>query len=225
MSNCRGYGTPSVAQHTMMLILALQTNFLRYQQEVRDGAWQRAPMFCLMEHPIRELSGQTLGILGYGTLGRAVARLAEAFGMTVRVGQLPGRTPHADSLPFEQLLQEVDVLSLHCPLTDATRNLIDAAALARMKRGAHLVNTARGGLVDEAALAVALRNGHLGGAAFDVLTEEPPTRGNVLLADDIPNLIITPHNAWASREARQRLLDQTTENLRAWRDGAPIRQV
>ena len=223
--NCRDYGTPAVAQHALLLMLALHTSFLRYQQEVRDGAWQRAPMFCLMDHPIRELAGQTLGILGYGTLGRAVARLGEAFGMTVRVGQLPGRAAHPDSLPFEALLAQADVISLHCPLTDTTRNLIDAAALARMKPTAFLVNTARGGLVDETALAAALREHRIAGAAFDVLSEEPPRTGNPLLADDIPNLIVTPHNAWASREARQRLIDQTAENLRAWRDGAALRVV
>lgn len=225
VSNCRDYGTPAVAQHALLLMLALRTNFLRYQEEVRAGAWQRSPIFCLMDHPIGELSGQTLGILGYGTLGRAVARLGEAFGMTVRVGQLPGRAPHPDSLPFDELLATTDIVSLHCPLTEATRHLIDAAALARMKPTALLINTARGGLVDEAALADALRGGRLGGAGFDVLTAEPPRDGNPLLAGDIPNLIVTPHNAWASREARQRLLDQSVENLQAWQRGAPLRQV
>lgn len=225
VSNCRDYGTPSVTQHTLLLMLALRTSFLRYQREVADGAWQRAPMFCLMDHPISELAGQTLGILGYGTLGRAVARLAEAFGMTVRIGQLPGRPPHPDSLPFETLLARADVISLHCPLTETTRNLIDAGALARMKPTALLINTARGGLVDEVALATALRERRIGGAGFDVLTEEPPRDGNPLLAGDIPNLIVTPHNAWASRQARQRLIDQTAENLRAWSDGHPMRVV
>lgn len=223
--NCRDYGTPAVAQHALLLILALRTNFLAYQREVRAGAWQESPIFCLMDHPIGELSGQTLGIVGYGTLGRAVARLCEAFGMTVRIGQLPGRPAHPDALPWDELLAGVDVLSLHCPLTEATRNLVDAAALARMKPTALLINTARGGLVDEAALAAALRAGRLGGAGFDVLTEEPPRGGNPLLAGDIPNLIVTPHNAWASREARQRLIDQTAENLRHWIGGAPIRHV
>lgn len=223
--NCRDYGTPAVAQHALLLMLALHTSFLRYQQEVRDGAWQRAPMFCLMDHPIRELAGQTLGILGYGTLGRAVARLGEAFGMAVCVGRLPGRPARPESVPFETLLAQADVVSLHCPLTDATRNLIDAAAIARMKPTAFLVNTARGGLVDETALAAALREHRIGGAAFDVLSEEPPRAGNPLLADDIPNLIVTPHNAWASREARQRLIDQSAENLRAWREGTALRVV
>ncbi|MBB5209234.1 2-hydroxyacid dehydrogenase [Chiayiivirga flava] len=223
--NCRGYGTASVAQHALLLMLALRTRFLAYQQDVRDGAWQRADMFCLMQRPIGELAGQTLGILGYGTLGRAVARLGEAFGMTVRIGQLPGRPPHPDSLPFDDLLGTADIVSLHCPLTDGTRHLIDAAALARMKPTALLINTARGGLVDEQALADALRAGRLGGAGVDVLSTEPPRDGNPLLAADIPNLIVTPHNAWASRQARQRLLDQTVENLRAFLAGAPTRRV
>lgn len=225
VSNCRDYGTPAVAQHALLLMLALRTNFLRYQQEVRAGAWQRSPIFCLMDHPVGELSGQTLGILGHGTLGRAVARLGEAFGMTVRVGQLPGRPSRPDTVPFDDLLATADILSLHFPLTETTRNLIDAAALARMKPTALLINTARGGLVDEAALADALRAGRLGGAGFDVLAEEPPRHGNPLLADDIPNLIVTPHNAWASREARQRLIDQSAENLVAWQAGAPRRVV
>lgn len=221
--NCRDYGTPSVAQHTLLLMLALQTGFLRYQQQMRAGDWQRADNFCLMDHPVRELAGQTLGILGHGTLGGAVARLGEAFGMTVRIGQLPGRPARPGTLPLHDLLATADVLSLHCPLTDATRHLIDADALARMKPTAFLINTARGGLVDEAALADALRRGTIAGAGFDVLTEEPPRQGNPLLADDIPNLIVTPHNAWAAREARQRLVDQTVENLRAWQAGEPVR--
>lgn len=223
--NCRGYGTASVAQHALLLMLALRTSFLQYQHDVRTGAWQRANNFCLMDHPVSELAGQTLGILGYGTLGRAVARLGEAFGMTVRIGQLPGRPVRDDALPLDDLLATADVLSLHCPLTDATRYLINAAALARMKPTALLINTARGGLVDETALADALRAGRLGGAGFDVLSEEPPRHGNPLLADGIPNLIVTPHNAWASREARQRLLDQSVENLQAWREHAPVRIV
>ncbi|MFC4727352.1 2-hydroxyacid dehydrogenase [Coralloluteibacterium thermophilus] len=223
--NGRGYGTTAVAQHTMMLILALHTRFLDYQRDVRAGAWQRAPQFCLMHHPVEELAGRTLGILGHGELGQAVGRLAEAFGMRVRIGRIPGRPDRPGYVPFETLLAEADVVSLHCPLTEATRNLIDADALARMKPGAFLVNTGRGGLVDEAALADALRRGAIAGAGVDVLTEEPPRRGNVLLADDIPNLVVTPHNAWASRQARQRLLNQTVENLRAWRAGRPVRVV
>lgn len=225
VSNCRGYGTSAVAQHTLMLILALHTRFLDYQREVRAGAWQRAPLFCLMDHPIRELTGRTLGILGFGELGQAVARRAEAFGMRILRGQLPGRPAREGYVPLDALLAEADVLSLHCPLTEQTRHLIDAHALRRMKPDAFLVNTARGGLVDERALAEALRAGTIAGAAFDVLTEEPPRNGNVLLDERIPNLVVTPHNAWASRRARQTLVDQTTENLLAWKAGSPLRVV
>lgn len=225
VSNCRGYGTPSVAQHTLMLMLNLATAFLDYQRDVRQDRWQKASQFCLLDHPIVELEGKPLGLLGHGELGGAVARLAEAFGMRVLLGALPGRPDRADRLPLEDLLPQVDFLSLHCPLTEHTRHLIDAHALARMKRGAFLVNTARGGLVDEHALADALRSGHLGGAATDVLTQEPPKDGNPLLAVDIPRLIVTPHNAWGSREARQRMVEQMTENTEAWLAGTPCRTV
>ncbi|WP_375741539.1 2-hydroxyacid dehydrogenase [Pseudomonas boanensis] len=225
VSNCQAYGTPSVAQHTLLLLLALATRLPDYQTAVRAGRWQQASQFCLLDFPIIELQGKTLGLLGHGELGGAVARLAEAFGMRVLLGQLPGRPPRADRMPLHQLLPQVDALTLHCPLNDQTRNMIGATELASMKPGALLVNTARGGLVDEQALADALRNGHLGGAATDVLTQEPPRDGNPLLAGDIPRLIVTPHNAWGSREARQRIVVQLAENARAFSDGAPLRVV
>ncbi len=223
--NCQGYGTPSVAQHTLMLLLALATRLPDYQHAVRDGAWQQASQFCLLDYPIIELHGKTLGLLGHGELGGAVAKLAEAFGMRVLLGALPGRPTRADRLPLHELLPQVDALTLHCPLTEDTRNLISAAELALMKPQALLINTARGGLVDEQALADVLRAGHLGGAAFDVLSEEPPRQGNPLLATDIPRLIITPHNAWGSREARQRIVGQLAENASAFFSGAPKRVV
>ena len=223
--NCQGYGTASVAQHCLMLLLALAGNLTDYQAAVRAGRWQQAPQFCLLDFPIVELAGKTLGILGHGELGGAVARLAEAFGMRVLLGQLPGRPARAGYLPLEQLLPQLDALSLHCPLTEQTRHLIGARELALLKPGALLINTARGGLVDEQALADALRSGHLGGAASDVLSEEPPRNDNPLLAPDIPRLILTPHCAWGSREARQRILEQLAENARAFRAGAPLRVV
>ncbi len=223
--NCQAYGTASVAQHTLMLLLALATRLPDYQQDIRAGLWQQARQFCLLEHPIVELEGKTLGLLGYGELGGAVARLAEAFGMRVLLGQLPGRPPREDRLALAQLLPQVDALSLHCPLTPATQNLIGEYELGLMKPGAFLINTARGGLVDELALAETLRRGHLGGAACDVLSEEPPRTGNPLLAADIPRLILTPHCAWGSREARQRIVMQLAENARAFFAGAPRRVV
>tara|TARA_R110002124_G_scaffold106442_5_gene258172 strand:+ start:3900 stop:4862 length:963 start_codon:yes stop_codon:yes gene_type:complete len=224
VSNCQGYGTPAVAQHTLMLMLVLITRFESYRQAVRDGAWQRSSQFCLLDYPIGELSGRTLGILGYGELGQAVGRLAEAFGMRLVVGALPGR--EKEGRPgLDQLLEQVDVLSLHCPLTEQTRDLISAPELARMRPGSLLINAGRGGLVNEQALADSLRAGHLGGAACDVLTSEPPRDGNPLLAADIPNLLITPHSAWGSREARQRIVGQLAENLRAFAQGDELRRV
>ncbi|RMH85441.1 2-hydroxyacid dehydrogenase [Pseudomonas sp. AOB-7] len=225
VSNCQGYGTPSVAQHCLMLLLALATRLPDYQRDVAAGRWQQASQFCLLDHPIVELEGKTLGLLGHGELGGAVARLAEAFGMRVLLGQLPGRPPREDRIALHELLPQVDALTLHCPLNEQTRNLIGAAELALMKPQAFLINTARGGLVDEQALADALRHGHLGGAATDVLLQEPPKDGNPLLAADIPRLIVTPHNAWGSREARQRIVGQVAENAAAFFAGAPRRLV
>jgi glycerate dehydrogenase len=223
--NCQGYGTPSVAQHTLMLLLALATRLPDYQKDIRAGLWQQAQQFCLLDHPIIELHGKTLGLLGNGELGSAVARLAEALGMRVVLGQLPGRPPRADRLPLDELLPQVDALSLHCPLNSDTLNLIGARELDLMKPSALLINTARGGLINEQALADALRAGKLGGAATDVLSQEPPKDGNPLLAADIPRLIITPHSAWGSREARQRIVGQLQENALAFFSNAAVRVV
>ncbi|MDY0916830.1 2-hydroxyacid dehydrogenase [Pseudomonas viridiflava] len=223
--NCQGYGTPSVAQHTLLLLLALATRLPDYQQAVHQGLWQKSKQFCLLDFPIVELEGKTLGLLGHGELGGAVARLAEAFGMRVLLGQIPGRPARADRLPLTELLPQVDALTLHCPLNDNTRDMIGAYELSLMKPHAFIVNTARGGLINEQALADALRNGHLGGAASDVLSIEPPVAGNPLLAGDIPRLIITPHSAWGAREARQRIVSQITENAQAFFAGTPVRVV
>lgn len=224
--NCQRYGTPSVVQHAFTLMLALFTRLPDYRQAVRQGRWQTASQFCLLDFPIRELAGKTLGIVGYGELGRSVARIAEAFGMTILIAQRPGvEEPQEGRLPLHALLPQVDVLTLHCPLTPATRNLIGEWELALMRRDAILINTARGGIVDEAALAKALRLGALGGAGVDVLTEEPPAHGNPLLELDIPNLIVTPHSAWGSRESRQRMVQQLAENINAFSMGHPLRVV
>jgi len=223
--NCQGYGTPSVAQHTLLLLLALATRLADYQNAVRQGEWQKSTQFCLLDFPIVELHGKTLGLLGHGELGSAVAKLAEAFGMRVLLGQIPGRPARPDRLPLAELLPQIDALTLHCPLNEHTRDMIDAKALSLLKPGAFVVNTARGGLINEQALADALRSGHLGGAASDVLTVEPPVAGNPLLADDIPRLIITPHSAWGAREARQRIVSQVSENAQAFFAGKPLRVV
>lgn len=223
--NCQGYGTSAVAQHTLMLMLALATSVLKYDHAVKQGQWNQASQFCLLDFPIIELSGKTLGIIGYGELGKAVAQLAQAFGMNILIGSLPNRPADDQRVPFRELLPQVDFLTLHCPLTEHTRDLINTEALNLMKPSAFLINCARGGIVNETALANALRQGEIAGAATDVLTIEPPKTGNVLLADDIPNLIITPHSAWGSVDARQRMVQQMLENVIAFKAGQPIRQV
>ncbi|MGS2722735.1 2-hydroxyacid dehydrogenase [Porticoccus sp. GXU_MW_L64] len=224
VSNCVAYGSNSVVQHTWALLLALQTRVLDYHRDVMAGRWQQSPMFCRLDYPVQDLAGQTLGIVGYGELGRGVARIAEAFGMAVKVASLPGREQPGRT-PLAQLLPKLDVLSLHCPLTEHTRNLIGAAELTAMKSSALLLNVARGGIVHEQALADALRRGDIAGAGVDVLTQEPPTEGSPLLAADIPNLIVTPHCAWGSRRARQTLLDQVAENIESFLAGEPRRLV
>ncbi|MEX0899391.1 MAG: 2-hydroxyacid dehydrogenase [Gammaproteobacteria bacterium] len=217
--NIRAYCTASVAQHVFALVLALTINIPGYRKLLDDGAWRDSPQFCLLDYPIRELAGKTFGVIGYGELGRAAARIAEAFGMVVVVADRPGAAPQEGRLPLDELLAIADVVSLHCPLTPATRGLIDAIALQRMKHDALLINTARGALIDEAALADALRAGIIGGAGIDVLSEEPPVNGNPLLDAGIPNLIVTPHIAWAAREARQRAIDEMAANARAFLAG------
>ncbi|GGK69253.1 2-hydroxyacid dehydrogenase [Amphritea balenae] len=225
VSNCQAYGTDSVAQHVMTMMLALHTNLIAYNNAARNGQWARASQFCLLDYPIQELSGKTLGIVGYGNLGAGVARLAGAFGMEVLIAQRAGGDTVGGRIAIDELLPQVDVLSLHCPLTDLTRNLINAETIALMKPGAFIINAARGGIVNEADLADALRQGRLAGAATDVLIEEPPVNGNPLLAEDIPNLIITPHSAWGSVQARQRIVEQMAETIAGLRQGERIRIV
>ncbi len=225
--NCQAYATASVVQHTITLLLALATRLIDYDTAVRDRVWQRASAFCVLDYPIVELEGKTLGIVGYGELGRGVARLAEALGMRVLVAARPGKAVDERDwrVPLDELLPQVDALSLHCPLTSQTQGLIGERELGLMRDSAFLINTARGGIVDEQALAHALRHEIIAGAAFDVLTEEPPRDGNPLLQPDIPNLILTPHSAWGSREARQRAADQVAENVRRFLEGDPVRVV
>jgi glycerate dehydrogenase len=226
VTNCRGYGTEAVSQHAMTLMLALCTRLMDYHQAVQRGRWEQSPDFCLLDYPIRELAGQTLVVVGHGDLGGAVARKAEALGMDVKIAERPGiEQPRAGRVRFDAALECADILTLHCPLTEATRQMINAETLRRMKPSAFVINTARGGLIDEPALAHALRTGEIGGAGLDVLSKEPPVEGNALRAPGIPNLIVTPHSAWGSRAARQRIIEQTVENLRAWQQGSPIRCV
>lgn len=223
--NCQAYGTAAVAQHTLMLMLNLATSFRQYDRAVQQGDWQKADQFCLLDFPIIELAGKTLGIVGYGELGQAVAHLAKAFGMKIMIGALPNRPMVAERVVFSEMLAQVDFLSLHCPLTDETRDLLNHESLAQMKASAFVINCARGGVVNESALAEALKSGKIAGAATDVLTVEPPKQGNVLLDPSIPNLIITPHSAWGSVDARQRIVQQLVENVEAFKAGHPRRQV
>lgn len=222
--NVTGYATPSVVEHVFALMLTLQRR-LAQQEHAAHSLWAHQRGFCVLDYPVTELHGKTLGIIGHGELGQAVARTGAAFGMEILIAQRPGGDDRSGRVPLDELLRAVDVLSLHCPLTSTTRGLIGARELSLMKKTALLINTARGGIVDEAALMHALQHGRLGGAGVDVLIEEPPRHGNPLLLHKLPNLIVTPHVAWASREARQRLIDGLTANIRAWLDGTPRKRV
>ena len=217
VQNVEGYGTPSVVQHTLMLMLNLAGNVQRYQQNIRQGDWPRASMFCLLNHKMFELQGKLLLIVGYGELGRSVANIAKAFGMRVSIAARPGENAGWDGeihrCDLDAVLPDADFVSLHCLLSDSTRHIINARRLSLMKPEACLINTARGPLIDEEALASALRNKSIGGAGLDVLSQEPPDVDNPLLGLRDTNLIITPHNAWATVEARQRLIDIAATHL------------
>jgi glycerate dehydrogenase len=222
VTNVRNYAVHTLPEHVFALLLALRRNLASYSRLAVDGEWQRSEQFCIYGPPIHDLHGSVLGIVGYGSIGRAVATLGTAFGMRVMVAPSPTH-PAGDAgrVPLRQLLTEADVLTLHCPLTAVTRGMIGAAELRTMKPTAILINTARGGLVDESALAEALRSGRLAGAGFDVLSIEPPVSGNVLLELRLPNFIVTPHVAWASDEAMRTLADQLSETIDAWASGTP----
>lgn len=226
VSNVTAYGTPSVVQHVFTLLLALTNRLAEHQHAVKSGAWGKAPYFCVLDYPFRELAGKVFGIIGLGELGRGVARVAEAFGMQVIISERPGGSESTPGrVPFEEVLRRADVISLHVPLADNTRNLIGEAQLKMMKQDAILINTARGGIVDEQALAEALLTDQIGGAGFDVLSVEPPRRGNVLLDLNLTNLLITPHVAWAATESRQRLIDLMADNIRAYTAGERLNRV
>lgn len=222
VANVRNYALHAVPEHVLMLILSLRRNLLSYREDVERGEWQRASGFCLLNHSIFELHDSTLGIIGYGALGRAVEKLALAFGMRVHVSERKGaRAVREGRMSFEETLRSSDILSLHCPLNEETRGLIGNREFEMMRRDALLINTARGGLVDEAALCEALKSGLIAGAGFDVLTKEPPRDGNLLLKLNLPNFILTPHIAWASREAMQALANQLIDNIEAFIKEAP----
>ncbi|MGQ4879887.1 D-2-hydroxyacid dehydrogenase [Billgrantia sp. LNSP4103-1] len=217
--NVTAYGTASVAQHTLMMMLALANRLPLYQRDVAAGRWNESPFFCLMDHGTLQLEGKHLVIVGQGELGRHVGTLAEAFGMRITFAARPGNEA-SDSRPgIAELASTADVISLHCPLTEATRHLIDADLLRRLKPGALLINCARGGILDEEAALEALREGRLGGLGVDVLPVEPPRNGHPLLdaLSEPLNLIVTPHNAWITPEARQRIVTLTRDNLSHWK--------
>lgn len=218
--NAGEYSSDAVAQLTFALLLELCTSLSKYTAYTASGAWVTSPVFSAFNYPQRELCGMTLGIVGYGSIGKRVARIAEAFGMNVLVYT---RTPGADKavsyVSFEELLERSDAVTVHCPLTDATAKLFNEAAFAGMKPGALFVNTSRGGVVDEPALRAALDSGKLGGAALDVLAVEPMSADCPLIG--APNLIITPHIAWAPLHTRERLLDIVEGNIQGWLDGQP----
>ena len=227
VSNIRGYAQYAVPEHALMMLLALRRQLLAYRADLAAGKWQRSSQFCFFDHSIRDLHGSTLGLIGRGSVGQGVARLAEAFGMRVLWGERKGVAAarvRPGYVAFETLLETADVLSLHCPLTAETLGLIGASELRAMKPDAILINTARGGLVDEAALAEALLCGIIAGAGFDVLASEPPREGNPLLAPEqlaLPNFILMPHVGWASDAAMQTLADQLIENIEAFARGEP----
>lgn len=226
VSNVRGYARYTVPEHTLMMIMALRRNLINYREALRRGAWQRATQFCLLDYPIHDLHGSTLGIIGYGAIGRAVEKLALAFGMNVLIAE----HKHAEAIragrtPFAEVLRRSDIVTLHTPLTHETRHMIGAVELALMPHHALLINCARGGIVDEAALVEAVQAGVIAGAGVDVLSNEPPRQGNPLLDLDLPNLIVTPHVAWSSIEAMQILADQLVDNIEAFVRGEPQNTV
>jgi glycerate dehydrogenase len=222
--NVPGYASQAVAQFTIALMLELATRAGSYSAAVKAGEWQKSPVYTLLTYPQMELSGKKLGIIGYGNIGQTVAKIAGALGMELLIGARPGDpAPPADRVPLEHLFRAADVISLHCPLTPHTRNLVNAQSLATMKPTAFLINTARGALIDEVALIETLRQKRIAGAALDVITQEPPPANHPMIAAarELPNLIVTPHTAWSAREARQRLLKEVAANISAFLEGKP----
>ena len=225
--NIRAYCTQSVVEHVFAVLLNFTHNISRYAEIVRNGEWQESDEFCMLKYPIRELSGMTLGIVGHGVLGHGVEKIAREFGMTVLIARRPGISAKHDDgrTDFREMLGIADVITLHCPLSDDTKNLFGEEEFRLMKPDAILINTARGGLIDSAALAAALGTGQIGAAAIDVLPHEPPADGNPLLDYDGPNLIVTPHVAWATKEARQNAINELAANVAAFLKGEKRNRV
>lgn len=220
VKNVAAYGTASVSQHTLMLMLALANRLPRYQRDVAAGEWQRSAFFCLQDYPTLQLAGKHLVMVGQGELGSEVARLAEAFAMRVTFAARPGNEANDKRPALDELLPDADIISLHCPLSEATKHLINRERLARVKSSLLLVNCARGGVIDEEAALEALRSGKIGGLGVDVLPAEPPREGHPLLdaLSEPLNLIVTPHNAWITPEARQNIVSLTAQNIADWQN-------
>ena len=223
--NVRGYATPSVVEHVFMLMLNLARQFSNYQVLVKRGGWQESQFFCPLDFPVIELSGKTLGIIGHGELGHAVAQVARAFGMQVLIAEHKGQSPRDGRVAFDDVLRQADFVTLHCPLSPDTQHLFSRRELELMKSTAYLINTARGGLINEADLLQGLSDGQIAGAAIDVIQGEPPGLDNSILRELPANLIVTPHIAWASRESRQRLLDQLAGNIHNFFQHQPFNQI
>ena len=220
--NVRGYAVNSVPEHVLMLILALRRNLLAYRQDVSEGKWQHSKQFCLLAHPLHDIKDSTIGIIGYGSIGESMARLAESLGMRVLISEhKDAATVRAGRTAFSDLIQQSDVVTLHCPLTDDTRDMFGPNEFEMMKRSALLINTARGALVQDDALIDALQSETIAGVAVDCLREEPPRNGSALLDLNLPNFIVTPHVAWASDEAVQALADQVIDNIESFIAGKP----
>ena len=225
ISNVRGWCTPSVTQHTVALLLSLTNKVSQYSADVYSGKWQSSDTFALLNYHTEELAGKTLGIFGFGELGKAFSNVMRSFGAKILLGEKKNRRPREGRTSFEATLEKSDFISLHCPLTRENTHMIDEAALKRMKGSAFLVNTARGGLINSRHLLDALSSGEIAGAALDVLEEEPPSESELLSASKIPNLIISPHVAWSAVESRKRLVEQTQENIKSFLRGQPVRLV
>ncbi|SFE23887.1 2-hydroxyacid dehydrogenase [Nitrosomonas sp. Nm166] len=223
--NVRGYATPSVAQHVFMLMLNLARRFVEYQELVKRGGWQASPFFCPLDFGIQELSGKALGIIGFGELGKAVAQIAQAFGMQLLIAEHKDKPPRPGRMAFDEVIRQADFITLHCPLSQKTHHLISRREFELMKPSAYFINTARGGLVNEADLLHCLSTDRIAGAAIDVLQQEPPGKDNLILQQQPANLIVTPHIAWASRESRQRLLDHLADNIRNFFQHKPFNQI
>ena len=222
VSNVRGYAANSVPEHVLLLILALRRNLFAYRADVKEGKWQRSKQFCLLTHPLNDIKGSVIGVIGYGAIGKSMAQLAEGIGMKVLLAEHKGVTDiRSGRTSFTETLKQSDIVTLHCPLNDETREMFGVEEFAMMKANALLINTARGALIQDDPLIKALESGLISGAAVDCLREEPPRNGNPLLDLNLPNFIVTPHVAWASDEAVQALADQVIDNIEAFVAGNP----